>query len=310
MAITKRSSHQNHLDLARQITGIALERGMARGDHLPEQSFSEACGVSRTPIRSAFRLLESQDILEWRQEQGYFLALDTPDAITAALGALESAEDSLVTRILADRAERRIGEIQSVSALARRYEVSRSTVLFSLKVLSKDGIVTQLPGRAWAFHPMIDSPRSAEESFEMRLQLEPLALRSLGFTLDSKRAGLLRNQMNEFLELEETRASGAGFRRLDIGFHELVAEGSGNRFVRSALMAHHRLRHASREGQTIPAFRMQQAMEEHLEILDALERKQFDLAADKMTVHLRRSSIRRPAAANRGISPLVRGAGA
>ena len=124
------------------------------------------------------------------------------------------------------------------------------------------------------------------------------------------RAGLLRNQMNEFLELEETRASGAGFRRLDIGFHELVAEGSGNRFVRSALMAHHRLRHASREGQTIPAFRMQQAMEEHLEILDALERKQFDLAADQMTVHLRRSSIRRPAAANRGISPLVRGAGA
>ena len=44
--------------------------------------------------------------------------------------------------------------------------------------------------------------------------------------------------------------------------------------------------------------------------LYALERKQFDLAADQMTVHLRRSSIRRPAAANRGISPLVRGAGA
>ena len=307
MAATRRNAQQTHLELARQITNIALERGMKRGDHLPEQAMSQACGVSRTPVRSAFKLLESKGILEWQQEQGYFLALQSPDAIATALSELEISEDSLSDRILADRTKRRIAEIQSVSALARRYNASRHAVLFALKVLSRDGIVSQLPGRAWAFLPMIDSPKALSESFDMRLQLEPLALSSPSFTLDSKRAGVLRLQTEEFLALDETRLTPSSFQRLDIDFHSLIAEGSGNRFVRSTLLGHIRLRDASRSTQTVPAFRMRQSLDEHIEILDSLERKQYQLAADQMTVHLRRAAIRRPEAANRGISPLTRG---
>lgn len=307
MPTTKRNSQQTHLELARQITNIALERGMKRGDHLPEQAMSEACGVSRTPIRSAFKLLESKGVLVWQQEQGYFLVLNSPDAIATALSELEVSEDSLSDRILADRAKRRIPEIQSVSALSRRYGASRHSVLFALKILSRDGIITQLPGRAWAFLPMIDSSAAVSESFEMRLHLEPLALTSPGFTLDSKRAGMLRTQTEDFLGLDEMRFAPSSFQRLDIDFHSLIAEGSSNRFVRSTLLSHIRLRDASGSGQTVPAFRMRQSMEEHIEILDSLERKQYELAADQMRVHLRRSGIRRPEAANRGISPLNRG---
>ena len=304
---TRRASHQSHLELAKQIIGVAFERGLRAGDHLPEQVFSDACAVSRTPIRSAFKLLESSQILEWKQERGYFLALDAPDAITAALSDLEGEEASLADRILADRANRRLSEIQSVSALARRYSASRSAVLFALKVLAREGIVTQLPGRAWAFQPMIDSPRALSESFEMRLSMEPLALTSPGFALDGKKAGILRAQMEDFLLLDEAAATSARFRRADNDFHMLLAESSANRFLRATLMAHHRLRIASKTGGSIPAFRMRKAMEEHLEILDSLDRKQNDLAADQMIVHLRRSNIRRPEAANRGISPLLRG---
>ncbi|NIZ11901.1 GntR family transcriptional regulator [Phaeobacter sp. HF9A] len=307
MASTRRNSHQSHLHLAQQIAALILERGMKCGEHLPEQALSDACGVSRTPIRSALKLLESKGILEWRQEKGYFTALDTADRITAALQELENAEETLANRILLDRSERRLDEIQSVSALARRYSTARSTVLFALKVLSQEGIVTQLPGRAWAFQPMIDSPKSASESFEMRLTLEPLAISAPGFAVDPQKVGLLRSQMKDFLAVEETRTSATLFQRIDIDFHSLIAESSGNRFVRSALLTHHRLRQASKKGPTIPAFRMHQAMEEHMEILDSLDRKQYALAADQMTVHLRRSSIRRPEATNRGISPLRRG---
>ena len=307
MAVAKRNSQQTHLELARQIATIALERGMTLGDHLPEQAMSEACGVSRTPVRSAFKLLASNKILDWRPEQGYFLALQGPDAILAALSELEETEDSLSDRILADRAKRRIGEIQSVSALSRRYNASRHAVLFALKILSRDGIVTQLPGRAWAFLPMIDSPSSYSESLEMRLELEPLALTSPGFAHDSKRAGLLRSQTEEFLAPDATRLTPTQFHRLDIDFHSLVAEGSGNRFVRSTLVGHIRLRVASRAIQTVPEFRMLQSLREHIDILDSLERRQYGLAADQMRVHLRRSDIRRPDAANRGISPLARG---
>ncbi|UWQ92417.1 GntR family transcriptional regulator [Rhodobacteraceae bacterium M382] len=307
MSEIRRNARQSHIALAKQVLSIALERGMRRGDHLPEQAFSEACGVSRTPIRSAFKMLERNSVLEWRQEEGFFLAVDSADQASKALEAFEEAEDSLARRILSDRADRRIEDVQSVSALVRRYGVSRNSVLLALKILSQDGIVTQLPGRAWAFQPMIDSPKSVDESFDFRLSMEPQAIMAPGFSLDIKRAGLLRTQIDDFLRAGEERLTTGGFRRIDTEFHSLIAQSSGNRFVRGALLAHHRLRKASRRSTSMPSFRMRQAMIEHLEILDSLERNQFDLAADQMVVHLRRSRIRRPEAANRGIPPLTRG---
>lgn len=307
MGEARRNAKQSHLTLAQRILSIALERDMKPGDHLPEQSFSDACGVSRTPIRSAFKILEENNILTRRQDEGYFLNIASPEQAAEALRRLEDAEDSLARRILSDRAERRIDDIQSVSALARRYGASRNTVLLALKILSNDGIATQLPGRAWAFLPMVDSPKSISESYDFRLSMEPQAILASGFSLDTKKASLLRTQMEDFLEADEFRTTVGGFHRIDSEFHNLIAECSGNRFVRGALLAHHRLRKASRKGSSISNFRSKQAMIEHVQILDCLELNQFELAADQMVVHLRRSRIRRPEAANRGIPPLMKG---
>ena len=93
------NARQNHLNLARQITEIVLERGFSKGDHLPESTLSEACGVSRTPIRSALKLLENNDIVQRRDEGGYFLHI-APDRMAAdGLTSLEEMEGSLATRI-------------------------------------------------------------------------------------------------------------------------------------------------------------------------------------------------------------------
>jgi DNA-binding GntR family transcriptional regulator len=307
MSDPRRNTRQSHLSLAQQILHLALERGMKRGDHLPEFAFSQACNVSRTPIRSAFKLLEDNDIIERRDEGGYILAVEAAEGFAVAVRRLQELEGSLASRILADRGERRIGDVQSVSALVRRYEVSRNVVLNALKILSNDGLVAQLPGRAWAFQPMLDSPRAIDESFAMRLLLEPQAILAPGFALDAKRVAVLRSQMDEVLHMTGGRMTAAGFRRLDTEFHTLIAECSGNRFVRGALLAHHKLRSATQKETAIPEFRLKQSLQEHQEILDSLERNQFDLAADQMVLHLRRSRIRRPEAANRGIPPLVRG---
>ncbi len=306
MAHIRRNARQNHLILAQQILSTALERGMSPGDHLPEQSLSDACGVSRTPIRSALKLLEENEFIHWREEEGYFLSISQADEIAEAIRKLEDLDDSLAARILSDRAERRIGDVQSVSALVRRYGATRNSVLNALKILSRDGIVAQLPGRAWAFQPMLDSPKAIEESLTMRLTLEPQAILAPGFVLDSKRAGLLRTQMEDMLRTSEGRITATGFHRIDTEFHGFIAECSGNRFLRGTLLAHQRLRRATQKDRSIPDFRLRQSLDEHLEILDSLERGQYELAADQMVLHLRRSRTRRPEAANRGIPPLMR----
>lgn len=302
------NTRQNHLKLARQIIEVVLERGMSDGDHLPEAALSEACGVSRTPIRSALKLLESKDIVQRREEGGYFLHTAPEKIATEGLSDLNDFEGTLAARILSDRAERRITDLQSVSALVRRYDAPRSAVLNALKILNGDGVVVQLPGRAWAFQPILDTPNALKESLAFRMSLEPQAITAPGFKMDSQKTGLLRKQMEEFLARPDGGLSATGFLQLDCAFHSFIAESSGNRFARGALLAHQRLRLSTQKDQTIPDFRLRQSLEEHLDILDSLERAQMQLAADQMVLHLRRSQIRKPQAVNRGVLPMGRGA--
>lgn len=278
---------------------------MQEGDHLPEVAFSKACGVSRTPIRSAFKLLEDNDIVVKREEEGYFLKARPDIAMRDGAAQLEGVEGSLADRILKDRAERRLSDVQSVSALVRRYEVPRSAVLNALKILSSEGVVAQLPGRAWGFQPILDTPNAVADSLTFRLSLEPQAITAPGFAMDSQKAGMLREQSEDFLNRRDGGMSSATFLRLDCAFHTLIAESSGNRFVRGALLAHHRLRATTQKDHAIPDFRLRQSLEEHLDILDSLERTELQLAADQMVLHLRRSQIRRPQAANRGLAPVA-----
>jgi DNA-binding GntR family transcriptional regulator len=302
------NTRQNHLKLARQIANILLERGFIQGDHLPESTLSEACGVSRTPIRSALKILENNNIVKRRDEGGYFLHVPRENMTSEGLSNLEETEDSLAVRILSDRAERRITDLQSVSALVRRYEAPRSSVLNALKILSGDGLVVQLPGRAWAFQPILDTPNALKDSIDFRMSLEPQAIIAPGFQMDSQKTGLLRQQLEEFSQRPDGALSAVAFLRLDCAFHSFIAESSGNRFAKGALLAHQRLRLSTQKNHSIPDFRLRQSLEEHLDILDSLERSQLQLAADQMIVHLRRSQIRKPQTVNRGILPMGRGA--
>lgn len=306
MAGSRRSTRTNHIALAQQIIDVVLERGMKKGEHLPEKLFSDICGVSRTPIRSAFKLLEEKGVLQWQVEQGYFLEMDRTSDLLDVAGSLSDAEHTLASRILTDRAARRIPETHTVSALVRKYGVSRYAVLNALKILSQDGIVAQLPGRTWVFQPLLDSPKAVDESLAFRLELEPQAIRTPGFSMNSKKAGLLRDRTNEMLETREGRITARGFMSVDTEFHNLIAEGAANRFVRGALLPHLRLRQTTQKDFSIPDFRLRQSLREHLEIIDNLERNLFEVAADLMVLHLRRAGIGRPDAVSRAIPPLMR----
>jgi DNA-binding GntR family transcriptional regulator len=275
-------------------------------DHLPEQAFANLCGVSRTPIRAAFKILAEIGFLEVVSDGGYSLAVDPEVEAARFIRQLEVSEGSLADRILADRRERRLDDVQSVSFLIRRYGGTRTMVLNALTVLQQDGIIERVRGHGWAFRPMLDTPAAIADSLQFRLFLEPAAILTPGFELDQVSARQLRLQMSESLSAPEGRVGGPAFYRQDADFHTLIAQGSANRFARDALLAHHRLRQVTQKDFSTPEFRLRQALQEHLEILDSLERRQFDVAADQMTLHLRLSRNQRPDAANRGSPPMAR----
>ena len=108
------------------------------------------------------------------------------------------------------------------------------------------------------------------------------------------------------VETREGRITARGFMTVDTEFHNFIAEGSANRFIRGALLTHLRLRQTTQKDFSVPDFRLRQSLREHLEIIDNLERNLFEVAADLMVLHLRRSGIGRPDAVSRAIPPLMR----
>lgn len=296
---------KSHATLARHVLEQARVQRKKAGDQLPEQVFATLCGVSRTPLRSAYKVLEHNGFVTHRQGKGYFLSIDPDVDVAAADQQLNGPQSTLADTILSDRAARRLDDELSVSFLIRRYGATRGAVLNALTILQQDGIVDRIPGQSWSFRPILDTPNAVADSHQFRLILEPAAIIAPGFTLDLTKARQVRLQIQEALG---GRITNAGFHKLDTDFHSLIAQGSANRFARDTLMAHHRLRRITQKDLSTPEFRLRQAHEEHLNILDSLERRQFDVAADQMTLHLRLSRNQRPDAANRGSPPMPRNA--
>jgi DNA-binding GntR family transcriptional regulator len=292
---------KTHTSLARLVLDHARAKDLRPGDRLPEEAFAAACGVSRTPLRSAYKILASNGFLVKREAEGYFLSADLESDTSAMENHLNALDVSLAETILADRAARRLDDLQSVSFLIRRYNTTRAVVLNALTVLQQDGIIDRIPGQSWSFRPILDTPNAVADSHHFRLILEPAAILAPGFALDLVKARQIRLNLQKSLE---GRLGNATFHKLDAEFHMLIAQSTGNRFARDSLLAHHRLRLITQKDFGTPEFRLRQAQDEHLAILDSLERRQFDVAADQMALHLRLSRNQRPDAANRGSPPM------
>jgi DNA-binding GntR family transcriptional regulator len=293
----------NHIELAQRILELARERGMRPGARLPEERLGALCNVSRTPIRAALRILLDRGDVAHDDGDGYRLVAD-PEAMAGTATLPSAAEDELAEAVLRDRAARRLDDAVTVGALMKRYGTDRRTVLASLKRLAEDNLVERAPGQSWLFRPSVDGPDAAAESYAFRLLLEPAALATAGFRLDAGAAGRLRREMEALLALSDAGFDQRAFRATDETFHGLVAQGAANRFVAEALGAHLRLRRLPGTIVGVNVYRLRQSTREHLAILDQLEARQFDAAADLMRLHLRLSRNQRPQAANRGAPAL------
>lgn len=300
MQTIRQPPRSNHLDLAQRILEAVRLGGFRPGDRLAEQQIASLCSVSRTPVRAALRLLADQGVVHWEKEAGYTLTIDPSGAIEAAADLPAAEEDRLAESILRDRAARRLDDTVTASGLSRRYGSNRRTVLKSLRILEAANWIEKAPGQSWLFRVAHEGPEALAESYDYRLMLEPAALLAPGFRLDETQATALRLAMETQLASPESSFDVREFQRLDLDFHAMIARGSSNRFVGQALTDHHKLRRLPGALHGVNVFRLKQSTREHLAVLDQLEARQFEAAADLMRLHLRLSRSQRPQAASRG----------
>ncbi|CAN7372144.1 GntR family transcriptional regulator [Rhizobium sp. LjRoot30] len=307
-AETKKVRHR-HIELAQKILDIAIERGMARGDRLPEQALASRCNVSRTPIRKALQVLGERSIVTADSDGGYVLAIDPASFPGLEDEAASNEEAELYNAILRDLSAGRLPESQTIAALQRRYNAPRSTVQNALIKLSEENLVERAPGQQWLMKQFAISSDALAKSLEFRLACEPLALTMPGFRKDLAALASLRQSMEILRGMGEAAFDQKLFERTDFDFHMLVAKSCGNPFMSETLLNHHRRRRNSQLAVHVNVFRLAQSNIEHIQILEQIERGQMDLAGDLMRVHIQLSHSQRPRLAGRGVPSLFKVAG-
>jgi DNA-binding GntR family transcriptional regulator len=198
----------------------------------------------------------------------------------AAIGMTQRIVDSITTAIV----ERRLmpGTKLAEQQIADIFKVSRTLVRQALNQLSRDHLVTLEPARgAFVAQPSIEEARQV---FEVRRMLETALVKRLcGVITDAQVADLRAHLKTELEAVRRTDVTGRT--RLLADFHVVLARLAGNDVLahllndllsRSSLIAlMYQSSHSAEHSQ-----------DEHVALVDALERRDARAAARLMEQHL------------------------
>ena len=139
--------------------------------------------------------------------------------------------------------------------------ISRTPMRDALGRLEQEGLITILPKKGLMVSGITEE--DVHSMFEMRLLVEPYALRTYGSEIPQE-------ELAAFTELMHNPDRIDDFCKADDDFHELLMSTLPNKYLRSAYDRINR----------------EQTCEEHLEILDAATKGDWNTAADALQKHL------------------------
>jgi len=273
-------------DLAHRILAWLRQENAQPGQHLVELDLCAAFDVSRTPVRGALKLLEWQGVVKARESRGFVLTKLPPE--TAEAESETGEEDRLFRTLAAARAKGALPDQFPQQELVRRFGARLSVVLAVLRQLAELGLVERKPGNGWAFTQ--DPARVLSESYAFRRALEPQMLLQPGFRLDRAWAEKARSEHQKLRNKAWRAGDGVRFHAVNADFHEQLARGSGNHAMLKAVERHNRLRDFLIGQWDYPMDQVHSAIDDHLEILAALEAGYADKAAALMLHHLTQSA--------------------
>jgi DNA-binding GntR family transcriptional regulator len=212
-----------------------------------------------------------------------------PGAKTAALKAGPRTDAGNATQRIADAitsaiVERRLmpGTKLAEQKIADVFKVSRTLVRQALNQLSRHKLITLEPARgARVAEPSVDEARQV---FEVRNMLETAMIRRAATELNAAQIAELRAHLREERAAVQ-RTDVSGRTRLLADFHVVIATMLGNE-VLAALLGDLVSRSALIALMYQSAHSAEHSFEEHVAIVDALEKRDARAAAALMQTHL------------------------
>lgn len=281
--------------LAAQIAEHLRAETPQLGSRLAERQLAERFRVSRTPIRSALKLLHERGLVGEADGGGYMVLAGPSDGQLAIPDAGKAREDAAYLRIARDRVDGGLPDRVTENELARRYDLTRGELMRALHRISGEGWIERLPGHGWAFLPMLTSIDAYRDSYRYRLVIEPAAIMEPGFRLD-------RAALEEVRVEQEVLIAGAIWTvtvpelfAANSRLHERIIECSGNMFFINGLKRVNRLRRLMEYRQSLDRAQAIQRCREHIELLELLLADRRQEASEFLARHLQGLSVEKVA---------------
>ncbi|MCG7393432.1 GntR family transcriptional regulator [Microvirga sp. ACRRW] len=256
------------------------------GAHITAQELAERFSVSRFPVGQALQLLATKGVLTHERNRGYFVA-EAKDASPAALGLVARDDTSeIYFRIAEDHLHDRLPDPASEAYLKEAYGVTKAQLNAVLSRIAQEGWAERRQGYGWSFSPMLTTPESLEQTYRVRLALEPAALLEPTYHLDLETAARCREAELRLLAGAIETDSADALHERGVRFHEAIIGASGNPFFLEAVRRINRVRRLLSYRSMIDRKRYRQQCEEHLQILDLLERGKNEKASQALRSHL------------------------
>jgi len=274
------------LQLAPQVIDMVRARSMRAGEPLREQTFAQALGVSRSPIRRVFALLAEWNLATQEPNRGYFLKQDAGEIQASAFPLASDPFEDFYLRVVDDILAGEIPTHFFEAQLLRRYEVPRGQLLKVLNRLAGEAMVERKPGQGWELKDFVHNTKAHIQSYRFRMAIEPAALLEPGYQVNQAAFANARQQQQALIDGGINTLSRAQLFQIGAQFHELIVQCSGNVFFIDALRQQNQLRRFMGYKANIDRSRLVTQCQQHIQLLDLIESGRREEAAQFLWRHL------------------------
>ena len=269
--------------LANQIGNYLRDNGLVPGDHIPTQQLADALGVSRSPISKALKILEDHRIVRREPHRGYFLDREIN---TTALIDTENTLECTYYQIAEDRLNGDIADTVSEAMLRNRYGLTQGELTGLLTRMLREGWIERRKGYGWRFSTMLTTSDALQQTYRLRVALEPAALLEPTFHIESMTLDRLEQVERRLVAGEIETSSPDKLYERGVLFHETLAKASGNPYIVDSLHRVNQVRRLLAYRTMVVRSRYYKQSEQHLEIIALLRLGHNAAAADAMRHHL------------------------
>lgn len=256
------------------------------GDRLRAQKLADQLGVSRFPIGQAMRMLAERGVVVADPGRGFAVSQDAPRLAGKADTNRRDMLSATYFRIAEDRLDGTLPDRVSEQAMRDRYGISRGQLTQLLNRIAAEGWAERRPGYGWTFSAILTTPAALEQSYRLRIAIEPASLMEPGYSLHPDVLRQCRETEDRMLAGEiETLDADLLYER-GIRFHEAIVGASQNSFFLDALKRVNRIRRLLVYRSLADRSRYWIQAKEHLEILRLIEAGDLQSAAQKLRLHL------------------------